>query len=390
MNRGLRLGRLFGIEITVDPSWLFIALLLTLNLGAGVFPALHPKWDPMLNWSLGLAATLLFFASVLAHELAHSLVAKAKGLPVRRITLFMFGGVSNLEREPHTPGVEFLMAIVGPLTSLALGVLFLVLGSLDVGGAMEAVDDPEAAVRRLTPVATMLLWLGPVNLMLGLFNMIPGFPLDGGRVLRSILWARTGDLRRATRWAAGTGQVVAWAFIGTGIGMAFGLQVPFFGTGLLNGLWLAFIGWFLNQAALQSVQKQVVEDLLEGVPVGKLMRAEAPTVSPDLTIERLVDEHLLRSDERAFPVVEDGVLLGIVCLEDVRKTPRGEWPTTRVREVMTPTGKLAVVTPRDDASEALAKLSERDVRQIPVVQDGHVVGILRRRDVLRWLSLHSA
>jgi len=389
MRNGFRLGRILGISIEIDWSWFLIFLLVTWNLAAGVFPSLHPDWGPGLNWLIALAASLLFFASVLAHELAHALVALAQGLPVRRITLFMFGGVSNIEREPPSPATEFLVAIVGPITSLALGVTFQFLGAAVAAGPQLIFGNFGEGLARLSPLATLLLWLGPINILLGLFNLIPGFPLDGGRVLRSILWALTDDLRRATRWASRVGQTVAWLFIINGIAMAFGARLPLFGSGFLSGLWLVFIGLFLNSAAVQSYRQVAIEDLFEGVPVAHLMRPNVPTVSPDLRINQLVDNYVMTTEEQAFPVVENDRLVGLVSVEDIHRVPREVWPTWPVSQIMTPADHIDVVTPRDDVTEAFHKLARRDVRQMPVVQDGHIVGILRHRDIVRWLHLRS-
>ncbi len=389
MRSGIHVGRIFGINIYVDWSWIFIFLLVTWNLAGSVFPGLHPDWSPFLNLAMSLIASFLFFGSVLAHELAHSIVAKVRGLPVRRITLFIFGGVSNIEKEPESPGMEFLVSIVGPLTSLALGVGFLVLGILSAGSLSFNDFRPQLLLSRLGPLSTLFLWLGPINLILGFFNLIPGFPLDGGRVLRSILWAASGNLRQATRWATWIGQGIAWLFIVAGIAMAFGLQIPFFGTGLVSGLWLAFIGWFLNNAASQSYRQVVIEDVLEGVQVERIMRKNAPSASPSLSVSQLVDDCIMGTNERSFPVLEGERLVGLVTLEDVRKVPRTRWDGTLVREIMTPVEKLDVVTPREDVSEALNKLSSRDVRQLPVVEDGHLLGMLRQQDIVRWLQLHS-
>ncbi|RPI33111.1 MAG: CBS domain-containing protein [Chloroflexota bacterium] len=389
MRSGLKLARLFGINIYIDWSWIFIFLLVTWNLAAGVFPQIHPEWSLGLNIAIGLAASLLFFGSVLAHELAHSLVAKASGLPVRRITLFIFGGVSNIEREPPSPLTEFLISIVVPLTSLILGALFIVLGGASLMSVGTSLGNPTQALRNLDPLSTLLIWLGPINILLGIFNLIPGFPLDGGRVLRSILWAATNNLRTATRWATLVGQIVAWLFIIAGIAMAFGVRIPFFGTGIISGLWLAFIGWFLNNAASQSYQQVVVEDMLEGVPVSRLMRPNAPTVDPNIPVSGLVDQFIMGTDERAFPVVVENRLVGLVCLEDVRKVPRTAWDETQVGQIMTPADKLDIVNPREDANDALNKLVRRDIRQMPVVQNGQLVGMLRRRDIMRWLQLQS-
>ena len=389
MRSGLRLGRIFGINIYIDWSWIFIFLLVTWNLAAGVFPQLHPNWGATLNWGTAIVASLLFFASVLAHELAHSLVAKARGLPVRNITLFLFGGVSNIQREPASAGTEFVMSIVGPLTSIVLGVIFLLLSGATAAGSDVITGNSIGALARLDPPSTLLLWLGPINILLGVFNLIPGFPLDGGRVLRSVLWALTKNLRLATRWASWVGQAVAWLFIFAGISMIFGISIPFFGTGFIGGLWLAFIGWFLNNAAAQSYQQVVVEDLLGGVTVAQLMHANTPTLAPSIPVSTLVHDHIMGTDERAFPVIDNDRLVGLVCIEDVRKVPREKWDTTTVGEIMTPANQLAVATPREDATDALNDLARRDVNQLPVMEGGRLVGMLRRRDIMRWLQLHS-
>jgi Zn-dependent protease len=388
--RGLRAGipiaELFGIQIRIDPSWFFIFLLITWSLVSN-FAQWHPAWGTVLQIATALAASLLFFASVLAHEMAHSLVARSRGLPVRRITLFLFGGVSNLEREPSSPGTEFLMAVVGPLTSVLLGLVFLVLGS--PGATRIAVGDPIGALSRLGPLSTLLLWLGSVNVIVGLFNLVPAFPLDGGRILRSALWGAMRDLRRATRAAAGVSQVIAWLLIFTGVAMVFGARVPFFGTGLLGGLWIALIGWFLNGAAASSYRQQVIEDLLEDVPVARLMRRTAKTLPPTTTVAALVYDAMLATEQHAFPVVRDGLLEGIVCPEDVRKAPRERWETTTVREIMTPREDLVVVGPGDDAAGALREMAQRDVGQLPVVENGRFEGLLRRHDIVRWLHLQE-
>ena len=223
-------------------------------------------------WSTAVAAALLFFVSVLLHELAHSLVAQSQGVPVRSITLFLFGGVSDIQREPPSPRAEFLITIVGPITSFVIGVILSLLAGINAN-LLDTMAGSSSAMAGLSPLSTMLLWLGSINILLAVFNLIPGFPLDGGRVLRSILWAISGNLRRATRWASGVGQAVAWLFIFAGIMMVFGTDIPFLGTGLINGLWLAFIGWFLNSAALQSYRQVVIHDMLHGVPVARIMRS---------------------------------------------------------------------------------------------------------------------
>jgi len=388
MKNGLRIGRLFGINIYLDWSWLLIFLLVAWSL-ATQFALLHPAWRPELAWSVAIAAALLFFASVLAHELAHSIVAQAQGIPVRNITLFLFGGVSNIQQEPRSPREEFLVAIVGPLTSLAIGGFCLLAVSLLAPLPADAALNPGLAFASLDPLTTLLLWLGSANIVLGIFNLLPGFPLDGGRVLRAILWGVTGNFRTATRWAAAVGQVLAWLLIFSGIAMIFGVEIPFFGTGLIGGLWLAFIGWFMSSAARQSYQQVVVHDMLEGVPAARLMRANVPTVSPGTSTSDLVHHYVMGTDERAFPVLDGDRLVGLVTLEDIRKVAREDWDTTSAAEIMTPADQLAVVQPQDDAATALDKLTERNVHQVPVISNGHLVGLVRSSDIMRWLNLQA-
>jgi Zn-dependent protease/CBS domain-containing protein len=389
VGNGFRVGKLFGITIRIDWSWILIFVLVTWNLGT-VFSEVHRQWGAGLAWSTALLASLLFFGSVLAHELAHSLVARSQGVPVRSITLFLFGGVSNIQREPSSPGEEFLITIVGPMTSIVLGGVFFVLSGVGLGSLASSVANPFAAIRSLAPLPTLLLWLGPINVLLGIFNLIPGFPLDGGRVLRSILWAATGNLRRATRWASYIGQLVAWLMILAGIGMVFGIEVPFFGTGFIGGIWLAFIGWFLQSASSQSYHQVVARDLLEGVPVSRLMRTDVPSVPPDVSVSSLVHDHIMGTDEHAFPVLDDSRLVGLVTLEDVRKVPREAWDRTIVSQIMTPRERLVVMAPGDDASEALEKLAQHDIRQLPVMQMDTFLGLLRRRDLVRFLQTQSS
>jgi Zn-dependent protease len=323
---------------------------------------------------------------VLVHELAHSLVARAHGIRVCSITLFMLGGVSNFEREPTAPRVEFLSAIVGPITSFLLGVMFHVLARLAAGGeelASLARDAP-----RLGPASTILGWLAFTNVMLAIFNMVPGFPLDGGRVLRSLLWASTRDLRKATRLAARVGQAIAWAFVVTGAAMAFGARVPILGTGLVGGLWLAFIGWFLNGAATQSYQQVELQAVLAGVKVRQLMRTTGPWVTPETTVNRLVYDWLMASDAQIVPVVDQGRLVGAVTVEQVQHVGRDEWHVVPVGRIMTPADKLEVVSPDDEMAAVLARVAQ-DPGELPVVEHGRLVGLLYRHDVARWLELQA-
>jgi Zn-dependent protease len=363
-----KIGRIAGIDIRVDSSWLVIFFLVTFSLALFYFPDKYPDWPKSAHWSIGILASLLFFASVLIHELAHSIVANKQRDRVRSITLFVFGGVSQISREPERPGKEFIMAVVGPLSSIGLGIVFGILWLM---------------VRNVSaPLSALCQYLSFINFVLAVFNMIPGFPLDGGRVLRSIVWGVTGNLRRATRVASLCGQAVAWLLILMGIVLALrGV--------LVSGLWFAFIGWFLHSAAVRGYQQVMMREMLQNVKAEDLMSREFDTVGPDMTVEELIQEHMLRKGRRTFIVKEGGKTVGIVCLEDVKSVDAGLRSTKTVREVMTPDARLHTVSPLDDANKVLAKLNEEDVHQIPVIAHGELVGIVCRGDVIRHLQLRS-
>jgi Zn-dependent protease/CBS domain-containing protein len=387
MTNSLSIGRIAGIQINLDWSLIFIFLLITWNLTT-VFTRTHPDWGGPLSLTVAVVATILFLLSVLIHEMAHALMALRQGVKVRKITLFMFGGVAELEREPPSPRAEFLITIVGPLSSFLLGAIFLGLGSLFARVDM-MLTNPEGLVSRLDALSALFLWLGPINIVLAVFNMLPGFPLDGGRVLRSILWATSGSLRKATRWATYVGQGVAWLFIVAGIAMAFGASIPFLGRGVLGGLWLAFIGWFLNSAAQQTYRQVAIEDVLDGVSVRDMMGRDTPAVAYAATVASLVNEQMMATDDHAFPVLEGDRFVGMVTLDEVRKLPRENWPLTYVGQIMTPVEKLTVTSPDEKATSALSQLAGREVHQLHVVKEGVLLGVLRQRDIIRWLQLHG-
>lgn len=386
---GPRLFRIAGVDIHVDWSLLIIFFLIFSSLALGVFPAWHPDWSAGRVWSLALVAALLFFASVLLHELSHALVGRLQGVDIPRITLFIFGGMAHVEREPQKWRAELWMAGVGPVTSLAIGGACLAIVATLVDPQAVDLERPETLFRGLSPLPTLLLWLGQVNVLLGLFNLVPGFPLDGGRVLRALLWGITGNLRRATRWASALGQGFAWLLIATGFLMILGMRVPIFGTGLVGGLWLAFIGWFLNNAALMSYRQLLSREALEGIPVSRLMQTRLEAVPPDITVQQLVDEHLLRSGQHAFPVLEGERLVGMVCLRDINRLEAARRESTQVREIMTPLERLITVEPRTDTYDVLSLLASRQIHQLPVLERGRLRGLVRREDILRWLALHE-
>jgi len=386
--RGFRVGRLFGVEVRLDWSLLIVFWLILVNLGGGRFPAHHPDWTPALSWSMAAIAAVLFLLSILAHELSHALVGRANGVQIAGITLFIFGGVAHMRGEPRSPRAELLMTIVGPLTSLLIGAVATAAGMVLAAPDVMDAGDPFRAFQAVAPLATVLLWLGPINIMIGLFNLIPAFPLDGGRVLRAALWAATRDMTKATRWAAAAGRAFGVLLIVAGISMMLGAAVPLLGRGVISGVWVALIGWFLQGAAASSYSQVLLSDLLDDVPVSRLMRGRTVAIDPALSVEKLVDDYFMATAERAFPVVADDRLVGIVNLDEVRRWPREEWPQIRAGDVMTRASDLATVSPDDSAAQALAKLRERDGDHLPVIDgSGRFVGLLRRVDILRWLEL---
>ncbi len=389
-DRGLRIARISGIQVVLHWSLVVIFGLIVVSLATAVFPSWHPDWRPALSWSVALLASLLFFGSILLHELAHALVGRRNGMPVRRITLFMFGGVAEAHRSPRTPGGELWTAAVGPLTSILIGILATFAGALLAMRSLGRPGSAQELVAASGPVATLLLWLGPINVLLAVFNLIPGFPLDGGRVLRALLWRVTGDEEKATRWASGVGRAVGWMLIVTGLLMTAGLRVPLFGTGIIPGLWMVLIGWFLQNAARASHEDVVIRHMLEHVPVRALMRADLPGVDPNIDVESLVSDYFMRFDQRAFPVIEGDRIIGMVALENVRGAPRDRWPQTAARDIMTATSELDSVGPRDPALSAFERLIEADAEQIPVVEGGRIEGVVRRADVMKWLTLHTS
>ncbi len=367
MKSAWRIGRIAGIDIHIDSSWLLIFVLFTWSLAGNFFPRSNPGWPPILYWVVGAATSLFVFASVLVHELAHSLVAQRQGEKVSRITLFILGGVAQLTEEPKEPLQEFAMAFVGPLASFGLaGVFFLLSFVLWPLGR---------------PLQAAALYLAVINAGLGVFNLLPGFPLDGGRVLRSILWKATGSLKKATRIASAVGQGFAFLFIFFGI-----LRIL---RGDIGGLWPILIGWFLHNAAARSYEQVMVRTALQGLKAADLMNRDFETVPDGLPVQTLVDEYILKRKERVFLVTGEGGLRGIVCLEDVKATPRDLWPKTSVGEIMTPKEKLVAVGPDADGNRVLASLASRDVHQVPVLEGDRIAGIICRSDVLRVLQLRS-
>lgn len=365
----LRLGNIVGIDISLHVSWILIVVFLTWSLATGWFAIRYPGWAPLTYWVVSLVATLLLFLSVLAHELAHALVAQARGLPVRAITLFLFGGISTLEQEPQRPGVEWQMAIVGPLTSLFIGGLASLVLILLHGGT--------------SPLAAVVGYLGIANLLLGCFNLLPAFPLDGGRVLRSLLWAITGSLRTATRIATLAGEIIAYALILSGLWLVLERS-------LVSGLWLAFIGWFLLNGAQAANTQAMLEALLKGVTVDQCMETSVATTPATISLQNLISDLLLPREWRSAFVVEGDRLVGLVTLKEIRHIPQQQWATIPVDQVMVPLKHLAVVSPRQGLREVFSLMVNQDVNQVPVVEEGRLVGVVSREHLLRFLEIRRS
>jgi Zn-dependent protease len=376
-------GSLFGIDICLDSSLVIIFVLIVYMLGTGVFPEWHPDWEDTTRWLVALAAGVLFFASLLAHELAHSLMSRRFGVEVRRITLFLFGGMAEMEDEPREPRAEFLVAIVGPATSLALGLLFSLIGTYMAGPdfADLLTEDREAALASLSPVATLLLWLGPVNTVLGIFNLVPGFPLDGGRVFRAMMWWLTGDLHRATRLASDAGRLFGWMLIILGVVQAVSGM-------LLQGLWLVLIGWFLSNAASTSYRMLILRDLLEGVSARDMMRSHFGSISAQMRVADFVENHLMQSPQLLWPVLEEEHLIGLVTLEEVRKVPPGDREVTPIGQVMRTDLGALTLEPETEARRAFELLDAGGMPRA-VVEGGRVLGLLSAADAAKWLVLRQ-
>lgn len=368
MHAQIRLGRIAGISIGLHYSWFIIAFLITLSL-IGRFSAVTPKWSSATVWSSAIVTGLLFFVALLLHELAHSLLAKSRGLRVRAITLFALGGVSQIESEAPDAKSEFWIAIVGPLASLVIGIVCLLLAR-STGWILNS--EPR------TPISAVLVWLGYINLMLAAFNLVPGYPLDGGRVLRALIWWNTHSIDRSTRIAARVGQVVAFLFIFLGL-------YQFFLGKNFGGLWLAFIGWFLLDASRSSYAQVEITEGIRERRVSDIMDRDFSAVEAHLSLQDFVHRYLLASGRRCFVVVQNNNLAGLITTKEVSGVERDRWPQTSVQSVMRPLSQLRTVMPDTPAIRALEIMSREDINQLPVVSDGQLVGLFSRSSVMGFL-----
>lgn len=368
MNAQIKLGKIFGIEIGLHYSWLIIAVLIVFSLSA-YFGEAHPDWNGGTIWGMAVLTAILFFSAIVVHELSHAWVAKRNNLPVRAITLFALGGVAQIEKEATNPKIEFWLGIIGPITSALIG--FMCFGIAALLGWLP-MSEPQ------TPLMAILVWLGYVNFALAIFNMIPGFPMDGGRVLRAVVWRITGNADKATRAASLTGQFLAFGFI------IFGIYLFFGGFGF-GGLWLAFIGWFLLNAAKATYLQAEFSQGLRDVTAGDLMVRNCPVLDRNTSLQTLVEDHLLKSGERCFMVTENGLPIGLITPNEISNVERRLWAFKTVSDAMRPLESLYVVTPQTPALEALEIIGRENVNQLPVVENGFLQGFISREQIINYL-----
>jgi Zn-dependent protease len=368
-----RFARIAGIDLRLHYTWIIIAVLIVLSLVAQ-FRYTNADWSIATVWASAIITGILFFVGLILHELSHAMVAKARGLPINRITLFLLGGVAQIEREPESASTEFWMAIAGPVVSVLFGLLCLAIAHFVFGWELWSLAR--------SPGAAIFEWLGYINFMLAAFNMIPGFPLDGGRVLRSIIWAISGSADRATRIAASIGQIVGWMFI------IYSFFRIFSGAGI-GAIWLAIIGWFLIQAAGSSLARTQSQSALAGLKVSDAMSRDCISIPADLNLQDFVDSYLLRTGQRCFAVEENGFLIGLITPHEVRQVERQQWPATRVRDAMRSMSQLHTVSPNTALFTALEQMAREDINQMPVVSNGTLLGILSRANLLQFVRTRS-
>jgi Zn-dependent protease/predicted transcriptional regulator len=365
---GVRIGRIFGIPVYLHASWFIVFALITFCFAA-VVKEQHAGWNPAQYWLLGIVISIIYFASIVFHELSHSVVAMHYKIPVDSITLFVFGGLSRISREAESAKQEFNIAIAGPLSSFFLGFVFLAIYEFVPSGG---------------PVQSIAGWMGILNLLLGAFNLIPGFPMDGGRVLRAAIWGATKNYEKATRIASRSGQIIAYVMIVLGIWAVVQQksEVSQFLGGWFWGIWLVFIGWFLLSASHESYTQVAVRNMLAGLHAGDVMSPDVPTVARDISLEDYVHE-VLRTGRRCHVVTGNGMAVGLVTLHRVQHFPRDEWANTSIQAAMVPQNGIHWVSPSEPVMGVLERMQTEDVNQMPVLQQGHIIGMISRDSILR-------
>jgi len=369
MGGGFNLGKIFGIQFRLHYTWFIIFVFLIVSLSWQFFPVYYPGWSPWIYWVIGVIATILFFTSLVAHELAHSLVGRVNDIPIKSITLFIFGGVAQMTREATKASAELKMAAAGPACSLAIGGMFGLLWMLTRGV--------------IEPIAAMAYWLAQINVILAVFNLIPGFPLDGGRVFRSLMWHFSGNYQRSTRIATRVGQGVGYTFILGGILMMFLLHE------WLGGVWLAFIGWFLQNTASISYRQTQWREALRGFTASQVMTSDYIVVPPNVTVDQLVQRYVLPTGQRFFPVADEGRFMGILTLSNIKSVSQSDWDMTQVEEIMLPVDQLKVASPEQDALSVMEQMGESGINQMPVVNEGRVIGLVTRDNLVRFLRTRA-
>lgn len=366
----IKLFKVFGIEIRLDYSWFIIFALFAYFFGFYYFPAYLPEINKGLLALITIVTVLVFFMSVLIHEMSHSLVARRRGTPVERITLFLFGGMAQIEKEPETPYSEFVMAIAGPVASFVLAGIFGLIWFF---------------TRDIRPIAIPVGYLAVINVALGIFNMLPGYPLDGGRVLRSIIWKVTGNLKRATFIASTAGRVLGFMIIAGGIYFIF--------TGnFLNGIWLSFIGWFLQSSAQMSYRQLIIENSIKGIKVKDILNKDIVHVLRDITLQELIDDYFMKYRFGRFPVIEDEEkqkLIGIISLHDIKEVPREKWPKVRAGDIVKAVSDNERVVLSASVSDAIKKMGKYNLSHLVVMSGGRLIGIITKSDVMRFVNIHS-
>lgn len=364
-SRGLRVASIGGIVIEIHPSWFLILGVVTFLLANGFFPERF-EGSVAGYWLLGVVAAVLVFVTVLLHELAHAVVAIRRGLPVPRITLFIFGGVSHLARQPRSAGEEFFIAAAGPAASLALALVIFGFSRLAGGGS--------------APLGAMLEYLAFVNVILAVFNILPGFPLDGGRVLRAIAWKRTRSFSKATRIAAGTGEMFAWGLIALGVVFLFMREWAF-------GIWAIMIGWFLLGAARAEANNIRLDAMLNRLTARDLMHRTFVEVTPGASVQSVVDEHMVGGGERSVVVANDDYVVGLLTVDDLARVPRSEWPSTPAQRIMTPRADVVTIAADAPVVEVMPLLAQRHLSHLPVIDEGRMIGIISRREFVDRLQI---
>ncbi|NTW72571.1 MAG: CBS domain-containing protein [Eubacteriaceae bacterium] len=370
MKSSFVVGKIKGISIEVNYSWFAIFGLVSFMLATNYFPQFYPDWNSTLRWMIGGITALMFFASVLLHELAHSLVSIRLGIQVKKITLFIFGGVAQIEKEPDEPLQELKIAIAGPATSVFIAIL-----TYFIAAVLNSTGAPDYATVPFSYIST-------TNIILAIFNMIPAFPMDGGRVFRALIWRTTGDLKKATKTASSLGVMFGYFLIM--VGVLWVLNGDF-----LNGIWFFFIGWYITQSSQSSYQQLVISDVFNKIRVKEFMTDDVITIDYDLSLLEVVENYFYKYKFASFPVMKNGEVAGIINTDSVRKAHRELWSETTAGSVTIPLDDTLVISPSDTVSVAMEKIFRHSVGRVLVMDGTKLLGIVSRTDILNYIRIHG-